>query len=233
MQNIILLHGALGASTDLEPLSNALKHHGFNVYSFSFSGHGKMAFQPDFSIDQFSKELEDFIRSQKLEKVNVFGYSMGGYVALNLAVKQTGLLNKIITLGTKFNWSEEVVAKETKQLNTEVIQQKVPAFAKMLEEKHGSSWKELLSATGKMMRKIGKADALNAQTLSQLEIPVLIGLADKDYMVSFEETMVAYKALTKGAMFMLPQTKHPIETANTDLLSKLIGDFVNAGSRGK
>lgn len=225
MENIILLHGALGASSDLEPLSGKLKQRGFTVFSFSFSGHGKTAFQSEFGIEQFGKELEELIHSNKLAKANVFGYSMGGYVALHLAQKQNGLLNKVITLGTKFNWSDEAVTKETKQLNAELIFQKVPAFAKALEEKHGT-WKELLSATADMMWEINKAQYISAESLKQISIPVLIGLADKDQMVTLDETISVYKTLPNASMYMLPGTKHPLETANPELLSMLISDFI-------
>ena len=45
------------------------------------------------------------------------GHSMGGYVALKLALKRPELVDRIITLGTKFNWTPEVAAKEVKMLN--------------------------------------------------------------------------------------------------------------------
>jgi hypothetical protein len=50
----------------------------------------------------------------------------------------------------------------------------------------------------------------------------LIGLADKDNMVSLEETTAVYKQLKNGAMYMLPNTKHPIEIVNVGLLLKII-----------
>jgi esterase/lipase len=226
MQNILLLHGALGASTDLEPLSKALIQKGFSVYSFSFSGHGKTKFENDFNVPQFSKELETFIQSNKLEKLGVFGYSMGGYVALNLAQKSHSLIDKIITLGTKFNWSAEAVGKEVKQLNPDIIQEKVPGFANMLEQKHGSSWKDLLTKTASLMQDIHTHQYLSIESLTEIKIPVLIGLADKDQMVSLDETVSVYKTLGSANMYMLPNTKHPMESVDAELLSTLIENFI-------
>src|SRR4051812_31114030 len=117
MQNIILLHGALGSLNDFEPLKKVLKKHDITTHAMSFSGHGDSPFENSFGIEQFAKELSTYIEKEKLEKPNVFGFSMGGYIALYLAGKHPELIDKIITLGTKFEWNEEVIEKQKKFLD--------------------------------------------------------------------------------------------------------------------
>jgi len=226
MKNILLLHGALGSSEDLVSLENALKKENLKVYTFSFSGHGKTPFKDKFGIEQFVKELEGFIKEKKLSELTVFGYSMGGYVALFLASQQNDLIQKIITLGTKFDWSKNSVDKETKMLDPKIISEKVPAFAKALETKHGEVWNDLLLKTADLMREIHEKEFLTTELLKGLQIPALLGLGDKDQMVSLEETTGVFKLLPNAAMFMLPKTKHQLESANLNLLSKVILDFV-------
>lgn len=226
MKTIILLHGAIGANDQLETLSKELTQQGFQVFSFNFSGHGKMPFQKNFGIEQFALELEQFIAAQHLEKPNVFGYSMGGYVALYLAHKQPTLLGNIITLGTKFEWTPEIAQKETKMLDAKTIQVKVPKFAEDLKTRHGNEWELLLSKTAEMMLSLGKNNALSLNDYTAIENKVLIGLADKDTMVSLAETTAVYRQLKNGAMYMLPNTKHPIETVNVSSLAKIIYDLI-------
>jgi len=225
MRNVLLIHGALGAKQDLQLLAESLKSNGLFVFSFSFSGHGRTGFADDFTITRFTKELKDFIVYNKLQPITVFGYSMGGFVALNLASTEAGLINKIITLGTKFNWGDVSVEKEIKQLNPDIIRQKVPALAKSLEEKHGPAWKDLMLKTASLMRDINSVQHLNAAAIKNISIPVQIGIGDKDQMVSFEETIETYKTLPNASMFMLPGCKHALETANLHLLSQVIVEF--------
>lgn len=225
MKTIILLHGGIGVNDQLEPLAKELTQQGFQVFSFNFSGHGKTPFQKNFGIEQFADELEQFITTQQLEKPNVFGYSMGGYVALYLAHKQPTILGNIITLGTKFEWTLEIAQKETKMLDAKTILEKVPKFAEDLKTRHGHEWELLLSKTAEMMLSLGTNNALSFNDYSAIENKILIGLADKDTMVSLAETTAVYKQLKNGAMYMLPNTKHPIETVNVGLLSKIIIDF--------
>jgi pimeloyl-ACP methyl ester carboxylesterase len=151
---------------------------------------------------------------------------MGGYVALNLARRSPERINKIITLGTKFNWSKEVVEKEVKMLNAETMLNKVPAFAKALEFKHGQKWKTLLLRTAELMRDISLNNYLDPGSLKNIQNKVLVGLGDRDQMVTLEETVSVYKSLPNANLFMLPNTKHPIEQLNTALFVEIIKDFL-------
>lgn len=225
MKNIILLHGAIGAKDQLEALSQELKQQGFNVYSLNFSGHGQTPFQTNFGIEQFALELEDFIKANNLLKPAIFGYSMGGYVALYLAHKRPSLLGNIITLGTKFEWTPEISQKESKMLDSKTIIEKVPKLAEALQKRHANSWELLLQKTAEMMRSLGNRNALSLEDFTSIENKVLIGLADKDNMVTLHETTAVYKQLKNGSMYMLSNTKHPIETVNVKLLANIISEF--------
>lgn len=225
MKTIILLHGAIGAKDQLEPFAAELKQNGYTVYTLSFSGHGQTPFQTHFGIEQFALELEKFITTNHLDKPTVFGYSMGGYVALYLAHRNPSILGSIITLGTKFEWSPEIAQKEVKMLDSKTIIEKVPKFADALQKRHGQDWELLLQKTAEMMLSLGNKNALSLNDFTTIENNVLIGLADKDNMVSLEETTTVYKQLKNGAMYMLPNTKHPIETVDVELLVRIVQVF--------
>jgi len=225
MKDIILLHGAIGATDQLNPLADNLSAKGFSVHQFSFSGHGKMPFKEHFSIEQFAAELYQYILERNLAQVNVFGYSMGGYVALYLESQRPNLIGKIATLATKFDWTPEGAVKEAAMLNPETIQQKVPQFAESLQNRHGENWLELLNKTAEMMKTLGDVPLLNEDVLKTIESPVLLGLGDKDSMVSLDETRKVFAALPKANMYMLPSTKHPIEGVNVELLAAIIANY--------
>ena len=222
MQSIILLHGALGCDSDLTGLSESLAEYGFITHHFSFSGHGNVPFQKAFGIEQFANELHDFIELNKIDKPNLFGYSMGGYVALYYALLNRWPIDTIITLGTKFNWSNDVITKETGQLNPQIIEEKLPSFAKLLKAKHGTNWVDLLSKTADLMKEINQKQFLSVEKLTEIKHRVVLGLGDKDTMVSLDETLAVRKMLPNSYMYVLPDTKHPFETVDVNLLAFLI-----------
>jgi pimeloyl-ACP methyl ester carboxylesterase len=222
---IILLHGALGAQDQLEPLKQELSKLNYKVHLLTFSGHGKIPFQKDLNIHEFASELELFIRNNHIEKPNIFGYSMGGYVALYLASQEKDLLGDIITLGTKFSWTKEIAEKEIEQLDPTVIKEKVPKFAAALQERHGAHWELLLKRTAEMMIGLGNNNIIESN-LDNIHNKVFIGLADGDSMVSVEETDRAAKMIKNSKRFTLANTKHPIETADPKVLADIIHHFL-------
>ncbi len=226
MAAIILLHGAIGAADQLQPLAAQLQGHGHEVYSFSFSGHGRIPFRHEgFGIELFADELRHFITAQQLTQPHVFGYSMGGYVALYAASRYQDLLGHIATLGTKFHWTPEVAQKESRMLDAGVIISKVPAFAKTLEARHGDDWKILLEKTVDMMGRLGQTPLLGADQLPVLNHKIMLGLADADHTVTIDETHTVYRQLKQGSMYMLPNGRHPIETVHVTLLGQLLQAF--------
>ena len=135
MNNLIVIHGALGSARQLDELCQAYEEY-YDVFSFDLSGHGGLPINERFSIDLFTKDLQHFIVVNELEGADVFGYSMGGYIALNHARLHPGKLGRIITLGTKFHWNPAEAEKEIRRLNADLIEQKLPKFASALEERH-------------------------------------------------------------------------------------------------
>jgi len=226
-KSVILLHGATGAADQLEPLAGLLRELGFDVHSFSFSGHGQVPFGSAFGIAAFAEELKTYIASHGLYQPYVFGYSMGGYVALYLAVRHPELMGSIATLATKYHWTVEGAAKEVRMLDADTITQKVPAFAAALQNRHGDNWPQLLQRTADMMLELGSMPMLDDTVLETLTQRVMVGLGDRDNMVSPEETLQLFHALPDACMYMLPATGHPIEKANIPLLAQVLHQFFN------
>tara|TARA_B100000809_G_scaffold251257_1_gene284585 strand:+ start:3485 stop:4165 length:681 start_codon:yes stop_codon:yes gene_type:complete len=219
MNNLLLLHGAIGAKDQLDPLKKMLSKK-FNIYSFSFSGHGRTMFRESFDIEQFTTDTLSYLLSNNLSKVFIFGYSMGGYIALNLAKKHPDKVSQIITLGTKFKWTSEIAEKEVKMLNPDSIEAKVPVFAKILSKRHGEDgWRTLLSKTADMMFEMGQTNPISLLDFKGIKTPCKLLLADNDEMVTMEETLIIKDLLQNSTFELLPNSKHPIEKVDLSLLA--------------
>ncbi|WP_419494199.1 alpha/beta fold hydrolase [Chryseobacterium bernardetii] len=226
MLNLILLHGALGHSEIFTPYLNSLSTY-FTVHTPLFSGHGHTDLPSDgISIEKYTQELTEYCIKNNLTDVYILGHSMGGYVALCYAMKHPENVNSIMTLGTKFEWNEEQALKESKMLNPEVILEKVPQYAQLLEKQHGSKWKQLLPAIADLMIDLGKNPPLKDH-LASINTPVQIMVGDKDSMVTLEESAHVYRNLPKAKLAVLPETKHPMDKVRPNLLLSLIKDFWN------
>ena len=226
MQTLLLLHGAIGSSAQLEKLKESLQAH-YTVHTLNFPGHGGTALSDQFSIPLFAQAVKNYLHAQGLQRVSIMGYSMGGYVALYLAKQHPELVEKIMTLATKFEWSEAIAAKEIKMLQPEVIEQKLPDFAKTLEARHApQGWKQVLEKTKEMLIGLGQHNALSLADYANIQTPVQLLLGDRDKMVSLEETVAVYKQLPQAQLGVLPATPHPIEQVDTALLAFHVKRFI-------
>jgi len=135
-KSILLLHGAIGSKNQLTPLLPFLNKE-FDIHTLNFPGHGgdEISDEP-FSISYFAGEVLKYFDQKNISSLYIFGYSMGGYVALYLAAHFPERVKKVFTLATKFDWTPQVAEKEMALLNHEKISQKVPAFASFLEQTH-------------------------------------------------------------------------------------------------
>ncbi len=225
-QTIILLHGALGSKEQLDPLKASLSGR-FEVFSLDFEGHGTKASGGNYSMEAFSKNLLDFMAEQQLEKTNLFGYSMGGYVALTFAAVHPEKVGKIVTLGTKFNWTPESAAAETKKLDPDKIEAKVPAFAASLASLHGTVyWKKTVAETAAMMTALGNGKAIKRDAFSEIHANTLLLLAEHDSMVTLSETELVQISLPNAELQIVPDAKHPLETTDPEKLAALIAGFI-------
>jgi pimeloyl-ACP methyl ester carboxylesterase len=120
---LLLLHGALGAAAQFDTLQHHLAGD-YEVFTLDFSGHGTDDFAGDFSMSTFVGDVLKYVDQHKLGQCDIFGYSMGGYVAVSMATRYPDKIRSIMTLGTKWSWDEVTALKETKMLDPEVILQK-------------------------------------------------------------------------------------------------------------
>ncbi len=180
--SLILLHGAIGSKDQLAALKNLLSSH-YEVYDLNFSGHGGKPVDGDYSIAAFAEEVRLFMQENQIACADFFGYSMGGYVALYLALTHPKLVGRVTTLGTKFAWDPAIAEKEMKMLNPEKIAEKIPQFAAALQARHQPvDWKVVLQKTADMLHGLGNGQALTLTQWAAIQQPVLICLGDDDQM---------------------------------------------------
>lgn len=230
MTDLLLLHGALGDASTLGPLSEALERKGIRCHTLQFSGHGGQPVAGEFSIARFARELAQWLEQHAgLLPIPVFGYSMGGYVALYQASQGPDQLCPIITLGTKFDWSPEQAAQEQKHLDPAIIQARLPRFAALLAARHApTDWQEVMRQTAGLMTRLGTAPLLHAASLAKIKDPVYVMLGSEDQMVTRSESKKAARQLASGTFISLADQPHPIEKVDHERLSEQLLQIVNS-----
>ncbi|WP_433634623.1 alpha/beta fold hydrolase [Nocardia sp. CA-120079] len=110
---LLLIPGAHMATDSMEPWVSAFAGTR-TVIVFDQQGHGRT---PDtsreLSYPRFADDAAALLRALTIERADVMGYSQGGGVALQLALRHPTLVNKLVTLSAAYRrdgWSPSVVA---------------------------------------------------------------------------------------------------------------------------
>ncbi|MCO4819258.1 MAG: alpha/beta hydrolase [Bacteroidetes bacterium] len=220
---LVLLHGALGCKEQLLDFKTRLESK-FDAHLLSFEGHGGTASKNPFSIDLFTDNVLAYCALKGLESVTIFGYSMGGYVALNLAIKHPKLVKKVYTLGTKFNWHTESAQKEVKMLNPKTNQEKAPFFTNHLKQLHcHQDWRVVMTKTAEMILNMAYVAKLIEHDFKRIEHQVIIGIGRQDNMVTYEESEKVAAMLVNGKLVSLDGVPDPIEKVDvSDLVDYVL-----------
>lgn len=225
---LLLLHGALGSHHQLLPLRDCLRDElpRKSVDIFEFAGHGSTAdVASEWTIEQLAHQLADYLHQHGPHKI--IGYSMGGYVAMYLALNGGhALCPHIITLGTKLAWTLQGAEAEGAKMQPDAIVAKVPAFAADLQRRHGvDRWQTVLHKTSQLMQTLATQPLLTTANITVMKSEVRYMVGDADTMVSVEETLAFHRATPRSELAVLPATKHPIERVDVDTIVHHVRQF--------
>ncbi|MBK6994766.1 MAG: alpha/beta hydrolase [Lewinellaceae bacterium] len=218
----ILLHGALGSAAQLETLQAQMPE-GQEAVAINFPGHGGALNSDPFSMRLFADSVLKFMDEKNAVQADIFGYSMGGYVALWLAWKHFERVRSVTTYGTKLEWNPEVAAGMSRMFDPEKIEAKAPQLAESLAKTHGAEhWKTLCQNTAKFLHDLGNGLGLPPEAFGNIKCPVSIGLGDLDNVVTEAECRHAANAIPQGHFDILPGGKHLIEQVDAAQLARFV-----------
>ena len=104
---LVLVHGLGDRDEAWAPMIKRLKRAGFHVYAPDLLGYGRSP-KPadgDYSMEGEARFVYDFIQALGLQKTDLGGWSMGGWVALDLAHDHPEVLDRVVVFdaaGLKF-----------------------------------------------------------------------------------------------------------------------------------
>jgi pimeloyl-ACP methyl ester carboxylesterase len=99
---LLLLHGGLGSIEMFEPSIPALAT-GRQVIAVDLHGHGRTALgDRPISLIDMGDDMATLVKQLGYDSVNVLGYSMGGGVALRLAIQHPEVVRRLVLVSTPY-----------------------------------------------------------------------------------------------------------------------------------
>lgn len=199
------------------------------VIAFDNRGVGATSGAPATSIEQMARDAITFIRAMSLEHVDLFGFSMGGMIAQEIAQMEPQLVRRMIIAGTGPAGGEGIskVARVTYlDMLRGVLTHQDPKqflfftrtpggiragkeFLGRLKERAQNRDKDItvtaLRAQLKALRRWGLKEP---EDLSRIRQPVLVANGDSDRMVPSKNTNDLARRLPNSELIMYPDSGH-------------------------
>lgn len=249
---VILLHGFISDHTTFHLIIDNIYKQNINVITIDLPGHGKDHSTHDVTWDMayISKEIVEIIDYYKLSNVYLHGYSMGGRVALSVAVEYPNKLNGLIlesaspgisNLNEKLNRIEldNIRAEKIKSIGIEAFVDewsKMPLFDSQLSlsdvEKNRIKQMRLSQSPeglAKSLTDYGTGNQpSNWKALHQLNIPtcILVGEYDEKF-INIGQKMKQY--INNSEFHIVNRAGHTIHVEQPEKFDTIIIDFILGG----
>lgn len=92
---VILLHGLFGDGANLNSLARSLTPR-YQVHSIDLRNHGRSPHVAEMDYQTMMEDVADYCERNEIAECAVIGHSMGGKVAMSLALSQPDLVNALI-----------------------------------------------------------------------------------------------------------------------------------------
>ena len=106
---IVILHGLLGSSRNWQSAGVALAASGHRVIGLDLRNHGISPWDDDCTYTAMAEDVRAYLLSEKLNSVHLVGHSMGGKVAMRLALSYPELVSRLTVVDiAPRNYSDRV-----------------------------------------------------------------------------------------------------------------------------
>ena len=232
---VVFLHHFTAVLDDWDPrvVDGIAAHH--RVVAFDNRGVGASGGSVPHTVEEMSRDAIAFIRALGLEKVDLFGFSLGGGVAQMVALQAPDLVRRLILAGTGPRGGEGIdeilkiavvanlkAAVTLKDSRNYLFFPRTPAgkdyfprtpaakdyFSRLKERKTGRDKRISLQARLAQVRAIRAAGRSEPDDLSCITQPVFVANGDHDLMVASSHSADMARRLPNARLTIYPDSGH-------------------------
>ena len=226
---VIFLHHFTAVLDDWDPrvIDGIAAEH--RVIAFDNRGVGGSGGSVPHTVEEMGRDAIAFIRALDLEKVDLFGFSLGGGVAQMVALQAPDLVRRMILAGTGPRGGEGIdeilkiaavanikAALTLKDSRNYLFFPRTPPgkqvakdyFARPKERKTGRDKRISLQARLAQVKAIRAAGRSQPDDLSRITQPVLVANGDHDLMVASSHSADMARRLPNARLTIYPDSGH-------------------------
>lgn len=220
----MLVHGFGVSSAYFRPLAARLAPH-FDVYAPDLPGHGRSHTPPEpLDIAGLAEALRRWLRAMGLERVSMIGHSMGCQVAVELAARSPGLVDRLVLIGPTLDREARTLRRTLPRFVAGALRERPSrglfSLGLLIVKDYARMGPRLLDELRAMF-----AHAIEA-SLPHVTAPVLFARGEKDRVVP-QRWVEELAALAPGStVVVVPRAAHAAHYSHPDAVAREISTFL-------
>ena len=221
---LVLLHGGMlqsGVFTAILPFLNENRQ----IILIDQQAHGRTNdLKRPLSFEQMADDTAELLTKIAIKNADVFGYSEGGAVALNLAIKHPKLVRKLILGSAVFNIEgyHPPVQSGMKKMTEKIVPKRMRLYYQAVAPQP-EKWAELVAKSAELARTWSGIPEEKIKTINK---PAFVFMADKDYLTREHDEKLA--KLLNGEFIVLSSSSHMSYLFKPQKLLKHLIPFLNS-----
>ncbi|MDO5848361.1 MAG: alpha/beta hydrolase [Methanobrevibacter sp.] len=238
---VVLIHGFSDDLHYWDHTTKVLKKY-FTVIRIDLRGHGKTPIgEKNVDNHLLARDIAELLKKLYIEKCHVIGFSLGGSVAMDIALNNPKLVKSLVLISTFASHNDHIIAK-FKELNKalkksyetffdviipyvmpkEIIEENIDKLNKVKELKASTENTEDL-------RKVlyGSAQYNELDKIKRINCKTLIIAAREDDLVPCENSLLMCERINKSDIALYDYVKHDVLIkSNREAVIKRILEFL-------
>jgi pimeloyl-ACP methyl ester carboxylesterase len=235
---LVLVHGLGSRGADWAKLIPQLIDGGHRVYAVDLLGYGLSSQPRDaaYSIAEQASMVEGFLDSEQLQQVDLAGWSMGGWIAMRVALQQPQRIRRLVLLdsaGLRFKLSfDPALFQPESPTELAALEEllvphprPLPGFLAMAILRRGDRFGWVVHRSVQSML---TGDDLVDGKLGPLIMPVLIGWGDQDRLIPLSVGYQLHAQIAQSVLDVYADCGHLAPGRCADQVGPSVVGFLNA-----
>jgi pimeloyl-ACP methyl ester carboxylesterase len=220
---LLVLHGAFGWATVYPALAKNRQQ-----IAVELEGHGHTAdLDRPLSIEQMADDVAALLKHLQIERADVFGYSMGGSVALGLAIRHPEVVDRVAINGSHFAALDKAFEPDSFRQFKSLPADFAPPVLKGPYDKVAPDPKHWPVLVDKVKKMGLEWKGFAREQVKSIKAPVLITLGDRDG-VQPEHAVEMFRLIPNAQLAVFPRGDHFLLLTRPDMVLAPVAEFLDA-----
>jgi pimeloyl-ACP methyl ester carboxylesterase len=208
---ILFLHSALSTRNEFAKIRELFNKHPQILLDFPSQGESTTT-RASLTYDDLAGDVLSILDHLNIAKVDIIGYSLGGYIGLQAAYKAPERVRSIVSHAMKFYWTEQAITENVAQVSLEAIKTRSAKGYEILSNLHLANGLDRTCTLMQSIMENFRIKKLEVEDIRESGIPVLLSVGDRDALVPLDEIEELYRSIgrAQASLAVHPNSPHPI-----------------------